>query len=77
MRMHTPPWHWKDWTMAILAALVVTFGGLWLRDQVGFGTGRATLLEEGGEEVSVFDVVLDRDNRAFVDIFFDRPLGED
>jgi uncharacterized protein YfaS (alpha-2-macroglobulin family) len=75
--MHTPPWHWKDWTMAILAALVVTFGGLWLRDQVGLGTGRAVLHDQGREEVSVFDVVLDRDNRAFVDIFFDRPLGED
>ncbi|MEE9561749.1 MAG: MG2 domain-containing protein, partial [Thermoanaerobaculia bacterium] len=55
----------------------VTFGGLWLRDQVGLGTGRPALHDEDREEVSVFDVVLDRDNRAFVDIFFDRPLGED
>ena len=32
--------------------------------------------DDGREEVSVFDVVLDRDNRAFVDVFFDRPLGK-
>jgi uncharacterized protein YfaS (alpha-2-macroglobulin family) len=74
--MHTPPWHWKDWTMAILAALLVTFGGLWLRDQVGWGGARAARFDDGREEVSVFDVVLDRDNRAFVDVFFDRPLGK-
>ena len=31
---------------------------------------------QGRETVSVFDVVVDRENRQYFDILFDKPLGQ-
>jgi len=80
MGTRTPSWHWKDWTIAALAAALVIVGGLWLAQTLGSGPGEAMAggegAEAGAEAVSVFDVVLDRENRKFVDILFDRPVAK-
>jgi alpha-2-macroglobulin len=66
-------WGGKDWTIAVLAALVVGLGGTlaWERLAAAGFFSRAP----AGEPVSVFDIVLDRDNLAWIDLLFDRPLG--
>ncbi len=77
MRPLVPSWHWKDWTIAALAAALVTVGGLWLAQSLGTGTGEAAAAEKGAQAVSVFDVVLDRQGRKYVDVLFDRPVAKD
>ena len=75
----TPSWHWKDWTIAALAAALVIVGGLWLAQAFETRPGEAAVGQEaageGAEAVTVFDVVLDRENRKFVDVLFDRPVA--
>lgn len=66
-------WGWRDWTIAGLAALVVVLGGALAKDRLSAGLFSR---EPAGEEVSVFDLVLDREDLAFIDLLFDRPLGE-
>ena len=72
----TVSWQWKDWTIATLAVALLTIGGLWLRLESDAGKDGKQDVEEGVESVSVFDVVLDRESRTFLDIFFDRAVGE-
>ena len=76
MRPFAVSWHWKDWTIAALSAALVIVGGLWLAQSLGSGPGEAVAAAEGGEQVSVFDVVVDREGRKFVDVLFDRPVAE-
>ncbi|MGD2116293.1 MAG: hypothetical protein PVG07_14660, partial [Acidobacteriota bacterium] len=77
MQPFASSWHWKDWAILFLAAALVTVGGLWIHSELGLGLGEAADAGDGAERVSVFDVVLDRENRAFVDVLFDRPVGRD
>src|SRR5215207_9299129 len=65
--------HWKDAVIALLVLLLATVSAYAFRDRLGGGLFAGS---PKGEEVSVFDVVLDRPGRAFVDILFDKPLGE-
>jgi len=76
MGLRRPSWHWKDWTIAALAAALVLVGGLWLAQTLETRPGEAAAGKAGAEAVSVFDVVLDRDGRKFVDVLFDRPVAE-
>lgn len=64
--------HWKDAVIAVLILLLATVSAFAFRDRLAGVFERPA----AGEEVSVFDVVLDRENRAYVDVLFDRPLGE-
>lgn len=68
-------WQWKDVVIAILALLVCSVSAYAFRApiQAAFAKLRAG---GSGEEVAVFDVVMDRENRQFADILFDHPLGE-
>jgi len=77
MQPFATTWHWKDWTIIVLAAALLTVGGLWLQEELGSGVGEAAVTEGAAEAVSVFDVVLDREGRAYVDVFFDRPVAHD
>lgn len=63
----------KDRIIAALGGAVLLLLFLVVKDHAGAGGFLAAL---GGEKVTVFDVILDRDNRSYVDILFDRPLGE-
>ncbi len=69
------PWHWKDVALLVLALLLLAVSGYAFREPLSAALARARA-GASGETVSVFDVVVDRQNRQFVDILFDRPLGE-
>ncbi len=67
-------WGLKDSIIAILVVLLVVVSAVALRGQ--WGTGQAAVATTGvGEPVTVFDLVLDRENRAFLDVLFDRAVG--
>ncbi len=72
--------HWKDLVIGVLALLLVSMSAFAFREQlVATAPWLGKLAQLGGpdgEPVAVFDVVLDREGRAHVDILFDRPLGE-
>ncbi len=65
-------WQWRDAVIAALAlALAVT---VWLAR----GGGRPEATPAGGEAISVFEVVMDHEERRWLEILFDRPvLAED
>jgi len=67
-------WSWKDWTIGALGLLVLALGGIVAGDRLG-EAGFFSRTPEG-EPVSVFDVILDRQELAYLDILFDRPIGE-
>ncbi len=64
----------KDWTIFLLGALVVFLGAVVVKDRAAAGGWLSGL--GGGERVGVFDVLLDHENLSYIDILFDRPLGE-
>lgn len=68
-------WQGKDIALLVLSLLLVAVSGYAFREPLSaaFAKVRAGA---GGETVSVFDVAVDRENRQFADILFDRPLGE-
>lgn len=67
--------HWKDGLIAVLAVVVVLLGGL-LAWERGLFAGAEDTADEDGDAVAVFDVVVDREARSYLDVLFDRPLGE-
>ncbi|HEX5757788.1 MAG TPA: hypothetical protein VF121_01195 [Thermoanaerobaculia bacterium] len=69
-------WYWKDLTIAGLGLLVVVLAGYAFREPLAAALPGWLKPGPEGEEVKVFDVVLDREGRAFVDVLFDRPLGQ-
>jgi uncharacterized protein YfaS (alpha-2-macroglobulin family) len=70
-----PPSRWKDAAIAVLALLLVAVSGLALKDKLA-GAGSWFKRKPKGDVVAVFNVVMDRKNRAYVDILFDHPLGQ-
>ncbi len=66
-------WGGKDSIIAVLVILLVVVSAGALRGQRGAGAGGT--VDGDGEPVSVFDLVLDRENRAFIDVLFDRAVG--
>ena len=66
----------KDVAIAVLVLLLVVVSAFAFRERLAALAGRAGL-GAGTEAVTVFDVVLDRPGRTFVDFLFDRPLGKD
>jgi uncharacterized protein YfaS (alpha-2-macroglobulin family) len=67
-------WELKDSIIAVLVVLLLVVGAnAWLGRQ---GAGQAAAAAAGdGDPVTVFDLVLDRENRAYLDVFFDRSVG--
>ena len=68
-------WHWKDVAIGVLGLLVFSLAGYAFRSPISEAFARVRA-GATGETVSVFDVVVDRQNRQYVDVLFDRPLGE-
>ena len=68
-------WHWKDVLIAVLGLLVFSLSAYAFREPLATAFARLRA-GAGGEEVAVFDVVVDRQNRQYADILFDHPLGE-
>lgn len=66
-------WDKKDRVIALLALTVLMLLALVVWDRAGASGWFAGF---SGEKVAVFDVVLDRENLSYVDILFDKPLGE-
>jgi uncharacterized protein YfaS (alpha-2-macroglobulin family) len=70
------PWQGKDVALLILSLLLLSVSAYAFREPLSAALAKVRAGASGGETVSVFDVVVDRQNRQFVDILFDRPLGE-
>lgn len=70
------PWQGKDIAILVLTLLLLAVSGYAFREPLSAAFARARAGAAGGETVSVFNVVVDTENRQFVDILFDRPLGE-
>ena len=62
---------WRNGAIAVLAALVAVLGIIALQARRSAGDG-----EGAPEAVEVFDVVLDREDRQYLDVLFDQPIGE-
>ncbi len=67
---------WKDVTITALAAALLATAAYAFRAPLAAALPDWLRPGPEGEPVAVFDVVLDRQGRAFVDVLFDRPLGE-
>jgi uncharacterized protein YfaS (alpha-2-macroglobulin family) len=70
------PWDGKDIALLVMALLLVTVSAYAFREPLTAALAKVRAGAGGGQTVTVFDVVVDRENRQFVDILFDRPLGE-
>lgn len=72
----SPGFHWglKDSIIAVLVVLLLVVSAVALRGRQGEGQA-AGVAEGDGEPVTVFDLVLDREDRKFLDVLFDRAVG--
>ncbi len=69
---------WKDLSLILLAVSTLVLGGLLWREMAPAASSRGTAAGPGeGVPVSVFDVVLDRENRRFIEVLFDGPVVEE
>lgn len=68
--------HWKDAVILTLAILTLTLGGLLWRERFAGAGGEAGAAAGELGEISVFEIVLDRDRSRFIDVLFDRPVVE-
>ncbi len=62
---------WRNAAIAVLAALATLMGIVALRGERSGGEA-----DPSQEAVEVFDVVLDRQERQYLDVLFDQPIGE-
>jgi uncharacterized protein YfaS (alpha-2-macroglobulin family) len=65
--------HVKDLLLATFALLFAAMSAYAFRDPLAAFAAR--LRAKRGETVSVYNVIVDREKRAYFDILFDRPLG--
>jgi|SRR5215213_4241776 len=65
----------KDISLLVVSLLLGAVSGYAFREPLSAAFARVRA-GAGGETVSGFDVAVDRENRQFADILFDRPLGE-
>ena len=68
--------HWKDVLIGVLVLLFLSMSGYAFRGPLGKALARFRAGASGGETVSVFNVVVDRENRQFFDVLFDKPVGQ-
>jgi uncharacterized protein YfaS (alpha-2-macroglobulin family) len=66
---------WKDAAIAVLTLLFLAISAFAFKDKLA-GAAAWWKPKPKGEQVAVFNVVMDRKNRAYVDILFDHPLGQ-
>jgi alpha-2-macroglobulin len=65
----------KDVVIGMLGVLVLALLAIVARDHLSLASWMHWSRVKG-EPVQVFDVALDRDGRRFIDVLFDRPIGE-
>lgn len=69
-------WSGKDVAILALALSFVSMSAFAFRAPISAAFAKMRAGAQGGETVSVFDVVVDRQNRQYFDILFDKPLGQ-
>jgi alpha-2-macroglobulin len=69
-------WPWKDIALILLALSFVSMSAYAFRAPISEAFARFRAGAQGGETVSVFDVVVDREGRQYFDVLFDKPLGQ-
>jgi uncharacterized protein YfaS (alpha-2-macroglobulin family) len=69
-------WSWKDIALILLALSFVSMSAYAFREPISKALAKLRAGAQGGETVSVFDVVVDRQNRQYFDVLFDKPLGQ-
>ncbi len=69
-------WSGKDVAILALALSFVSMSAFAFREPISAAFAKMRAGAQGGETVSVFDVVVDRQNRQYFDILFDKPLGQ-
>src|SRR6185295_6747660 len=69
-------WSWKDIALIVLGLSFVSMAGYAFRGPISEALARFRAGAQRGETVSVFDVIVDRENRQYFDILFDKPLGQ-
>jgi len=74
-RVFARKWHWKDVTLFLMGLLLLAVSGYAFREPLMAAVAKLKAGAKGGQTVRVFDVQLDRENRQYVDILFDKPLG--
>jgi hypothetical protein len=68
--------HWKDVLIGVLALLFLSMSGYAFRGPLSKALAHFRAGASGGETVSVFNVVVDREGRQFFDVLFDKPVGQ-
>jgi len=69
-------WSGKDIAILALALSFVSMSAFAFRAPISEAFAKMRAGAQGGETVSVFDVVVDRQGRQYFDILFDKPLGQ-
>src|SRR4029453_8168262 len=69
-------WSWKDIALILLGLSFVSMSAYAFRGPISGPFAKMRAGAQGGETVSVFDVVVDRENRQYFDILFDKPVGQ-
>src|SRR4051795_8721466 len=68
--------HWKDVLIGVLALLFLSMSGFAFRGPLSKALARFRAGASGGETVALFNVVVDRENRQWFDVLFDKPVGQ-
>src|SRR5437870_4669788 len=68
--------HWKDALIGVLALLFLSMSAFAFRAPLAKAFARFRAGASGGETVSVFNVVVDREGRQYFDVLFDKPVGQ-
>ena len=69
-------WHWKDAVIALLSILLLAVSSFAFKDRLAAAGSWFRSPGPAGEKVAVFQVNVDHQHRAWVDVLFDRPLGQ-
>ncbi len=69
-------WSGKDVAILVLALSFVSMSAFAFREPISAAFAKMRAGAQGAETVSIFDVVVDRQNRQYFDILFDKPLGQ-
>src|SRR5919106_5864400 len=75
-RLSARKWHWKDIALFAMGLLLLAVSGYAFRGPLAAAFAKLKAGAKGGQTVSVYSVHLDTENRQYVDILFDKPLGE-
>jgi len=68
--------HWKDVLIGVLTLLFLSMSAFAFRAPLSKAMARFRAGAQGGETVSVFNVVVDREGRQWFDVLFDKPVGQ-